>query len=85
MSNSISYGLCARACIYLSLYIDGDCSAAHVYIFTRGAISEKFGGFSWSLVDDRDDHKDGGGVHFGNSDHPTKPTRYESVFIDPNY
>ena len=44
MSNSISYGLCARACTYLSLYIDGDCSAAHVYIFIKGAISEKFEG-----------------------------------------
>ena len=40
MSNSISYGLCARACTYLSLYIHWDCCAAHVYIFTRGALSE---------------------------------------------
>ena len=38
-------------------------------------------GFSWSEVDDRDDHQDGGGVHFGHSDHQTKSTRYDSSLI----
>ena len=50
MSNSISYGLCVRACTYLSLYIDGDCSAAHVYIFTRVAFSEEVWGLSWLMT-----------------------------------
>ena len=37
MSISISYGLCARASTFLSLYMYMYCCAAHIYIFTRGA------------------------------------------------
>ena len=78
MSISISYGLCARACTYLSLYIHGDCSAA-TFIFLQEAPFQRISGFSWLVVDDRDDHQDGGGGHLGHSDHQTKSTRYESI------
>ena len=80
MSNSISYGLCARACTYLSLYIHGDCIAA-TFIFLQEAPFQRISGFSWLVVDDRDDHQDGGGGHLGHSDHQTKSTRYKFSLI----
>ena len=43
MSISISYGLCARASTYLSLYMYMYCCATHIYIFTRGAFQRGWG------------------------------------------
>ena len=53
------------------------------FIFLQESPFQRSLGALW--VDDRDDHKDGGRVHFGDSDHQTKSTRCESIFkIDQN-
>ena len=47
------------------------------FIFLQESPFQRSLGALW--VDDRDDHKDGGRVHFGDSDHQTKSTRCESI------
>ena len=66
--------------LLITLHKLGLLCCARLYFYKRCPF-RAFVGFSWSVVDDRDDHQDGGGVHNGHSDHQKKSTRYESSLI----
>ena len=53
------------------------------FIFLQESPFQRSLGALW--VDDRDDHKDGGRVHFGDSDHQTKSTRYKFSLIKGSF
>ena len=49
------------------------------FIFLQEAPFRGVGGPPCGAVDDRYDHKDGGGSHIGHSDHQTKSSRFQGL------